>query len=91
MIDGNQDRPARWLIVKIVACLCAVCWAGLGTAAFMGVDGDMWVVIVFAAAVAGEGLCWSFAWALGVTLFEARRAFVAHVAAKLKDLAGGPR
>ena len=89
MSKRKQDRPVRWLIVKIVVVLCALSWAGLAAAAVMGIEGTLWTLVVVAAALTGEGLCWAFAWALGVTLFEARKTLLARAAAKLKSFAGG--
>ena len=88
-MPDNVARPrARWLIVKIVAFLCAASWVGFAICASMGLDGDMWTFVVITAAITGEGLIWAIAWALGLTLVETRKILIGRVAAGLKRLVG---
>lgn len=91
MTNDTKNRPVRWLVVKLVAVLCAASWAGFALAAVMGIEGDLWAFIVIAAAMTGEGLVWALAWALGLTLVETRKALVSRVAAMLKRWVGGGR
>lgn len=89
--DTTRDegrRPVRWLVVRIVALLCAASWAGFAVGALTGLDGDLWTFVVIVAAVTGEGLIWALAWALGLTLVETRKVVIGRVAAGLKKLVG---
>jgi len=54
----------------------------------MGLDGDMWTLVVIAAAVTGEGLIWALAWALGLTLVETRKVLIGRIVAGWKTLVG---
>ncbi|GAO79856.1 hypothetical protein SC1_03178 [Sphingopyxis sp. C-1] len=56
--------------------------------ASMGLDGDMWTLVVIAAAVTGEGLIWAIAWALGLTLVETRKVLIGRIVAGWKTLVG---
>jgi hypothetical protein len=88
MNRGEGRRTIRWLIVKVVALLCVTSWAGFLVGASMGLDGDMWTLVVIAAAVTGEGLIWALAWALGLTLVETRKVLIGRIVAGWKTLVG---
>ena len=88
MNRGEGRRTIRWLIVKVVALLCLASWAGFLVGASMGLDGDMWTLVVIAAAVTGEGLIWAIAWALGLTLVETRKVLIGRIVAGWKTLVG---
>ena len=63
----------RWMIVAVLATVCAGCWLAVCAGAFLRLKVGIWTAIVTSAAISTEILFWALAGALGVSVLQARR------------------
>ncbi|MDG2531439.1 hypothetical protein [Caulobacter endophyticus] len=61
------------ILVAVLAVIAFAAWIALGLALYVGVERDMRLLAAVSAALATEGLFWSVAALLGVSVFEARK------------------
>lgn len=62
------------VLVTVLAVIAFAAWVVLGLALYFGVERDMRLLAAVTAALATEGLFWSTAALLGVSVLEARKA-----------------
>lgn len=60
-------------LVMVLVVIAFAAWIALGLALFFGVERDMRVLAAVCAALSTEGLFWSVAALLGVSVLEARK------------------
>ncbi|NEX95400.1 hypothetical protein [Caulobacter sp. 17J65-9] len=63
----------KWILPAVAVVCAAAAWAGMFVGLYLGVDLKTRTVLVTLAALSGEAVLWTFAAALGLTVFEARR------------------
>lgn len=63
----------KWIVPAVAGVAFVAGWAAVGAGVLMGVDRGAGIALVTAAALATEALFWAGAFALGVSVFEARR------------------
>ena len=63
----------KWILPAVAVVVCAAAWAGMLLGFYLKVDLKTHTMLVTAAALASEAVIWTFAAALGLTVFEARR------------------
>lgn len=67
------------IVLGVVGAACLVSWIGLGAGLAMGVEKAPRIALAIAAALTTEGLMWSVALVLGVSVFQARRRIWAKI------------
>ena len=69
----RRGRGFFWLLTAVVAAACISAWAAVGVGYWMEVSRSTWIILVVVAALATEGLFWSLAAALGLSVLDARK------------------
>lgn len=69
----RRGRGFFWLLTAVVAAAAVAAWAAVGVGYWMEVSRGTWIILVVAAALTTEGLFWSLAAALGLSVLDARK------------------
>ena len=69
----RRGRGFFWLLTAVVAAAAVAAWAAVGVGYWMEVSRGTWIILVVVAALATEGLFWSLAAALGLSVLDARK------------------
>ena len=69
----RRGRGFFWLLSAVVAVAAVAAWAAVGVGYWMEVSRGTWIVLVVVAALTTEGLFWSLAAALGLSVLDARK------------------
>ena len=69
----KKGRKFMWSLVIALAIAAVVAWIALGIGLYMGVEFKPRLILAVAAALTTEGLFWTTAAALGVSVVEARK------------------
>ena len=79
-VQSLENPPVRrasrmmWTLVGFIALFCAISWMAVATVMILRFDVRICTAVAVVAALSLEALFWSTAAALGVKVFEARRA-----------------
>src|SRR5690606_2912955 len=69
----RRGRGFFWLLSAVVGAAAVAAWGAVAVGYWLGVSRATWVILVVVAAVATEGLFWSVAAALGLSVLDARK------------------
>lgn len=69
----RQGRGFLWTLTGLLAVAAVCAWISLGVGLYLGVERPTRFVLAIVAALATEGLFWTAAAALGVSVLEARK------------------
>ena len=69
----RRGRGFFWLLTAVVAAAAVAAWAAVGVGYWMEVSRGTWIILVVVAALTTEGLFWSLAAALGLSVLDARK------------------
>ncbi len=69
----RRGRGFFWLLSAVVGAAAVAAWGAVAVGYWLEVSRATWVILVVVAAVATEGLFWSVAAALGLSVLDARK------------------